>query len=120
MSPLKSDWQPKSDEEMSIVIKDSSSALPLLRDEELLKTKAQLFKALGDETRIRIIGILKIQETCLCELVAGLKIPPSTLTHHLQILERGGIIRSRKEKKFTLFSLVQNHNLDLYLELEGK
>lgn len=117
MSHLQSDWQPKSDQEMSIVVNESSSALPLLRDEELLKTKAQLLKALGDETRIRIIGILKIQESCLCELVAGLKIPSSTLTHHLQILERSGIIRSRKEKKFTLFSLVQNHNLDLYLEL---
>lgn len=110
------EWRPKSDDEMRIVIQQSLSLLPLLNDEAGLSRKALFFKALGDETRLKIIGILKVKESCLCELVAGLGIPSSTLAHHLQILERGGIVQSRKEKKFTLFSLVQDHNLNLYLK----
>ncbi|MRN52723.1 metalloregulator ArsR/SmtB family transcription factor [Paenibacillus sp. LC-T2] len=111
---MKTDWQPRTDGEMSEVIRQSLVVLPILNDEDLLRNKALLFKALGDETRLKIIGILKIQETCLCELVSGLGIPASTLTHHLQILERGGVILSRKEKKFTIFSLAAN--IEGYLE----
>lgn len=116
MNHVKTDWQPRNDVEMNEVIKQSLNVIPLLNDEDGLRNKALLFKALGDETRLKIIGILKIQESCLCELVAGLGIPSSTLTHHLQILERGGVVWSRKEKKFTIFSLVQNQNIDMYLE----
>lgn len=109
------EWQPKSDVEMTDIVRQSLSVLPLLGDEQNLKAKALFLKALGDETRLRIIGILKVQDSCLCELVSGLEIPASTLTHHLQILERGGVIESRKEKKFTIFSLAQDKNPDGYL-----
>lgn len=114
------DWQPRSDEQMHEAIKQSLTLLPVLSDEEELRKRALLFKALGDETRLKIIGILKVQETCLCELVAGLGVPSSTLTHHLQILERGGVVRSRKEKKFTIFSLVQDQCIDTYLKPKEK
>ncbi|MDQ0195393.1 ArsR/SmtB family transcription factor [Paenibacillus wynnii] len=120
MNDMKTDWQPRTDDEMKKVIGQSLVVLPELNDEDLVRNKALLFKALGDETRLKIIGILKIQESCLCELVSGLGIPSSTLTHHLQILERGGIIQSRKEKKFTIFSLSTGSNIDMYLEQTGK
>ncbi|QSF42449.1 ArsR/SmtB family transcription factor [Paenibacillus tianjinensis] len=115
MNHVKTDWLPKNDNEMNDVIKQSLTVLPVLNNEEGLRNKALLLKALGDETRLRIIGILKVQDSCLCELVSGLVIPASTLTHHLQILERGGVIQSRKEKKFTIFSIVHDKNLDLYI-----
>lgn len=115
MNQIINGWQPRSDTEMMAIAKQAVEVLPVLGNEEELKTKAQLFKALGDETRLKIIGILKIQEACLCELVEGLEVPSSTLTHHLQILERGGVVKSRKEKKFTIFTLVQDPRFDMYL-----
>ena len=114
MKHKKKDWQPKADNEMVEVIQQSLTALPVLDDDEEVRNKALLFKALGDETRLKIIGVLSVQESCLCELVAGLAVPASTLTHHLQILERGGVIQSRKEKKYTIFSL-SFEQLDRYL-----
>lgn len=120
MNDVKVEWIPRSDKEMKLAVRQARNVLPVLNDEEGLRSKALLFKALGDETRLKIIGILKVRDSCLCELVAGLEIPSSTLTHHLQILERGGVVRSRKEKKFTIFSLVQDHNIDIYLAPTGK
>ncbi|MGP0585828.1 ArsR/SmtB family transcription factor [Paenibacillus timonensis] len=120
MDAGKMDWCPKSDEEMYAVVKQSLKALKILSNDLKLREQALFFKALGDETRLRIIGILRVQESCLCELAAGLGIPSSTLTHHLQILERGGVIQSRKEKKYTLFSLVSQQILDYYLTEAGE
>lgn len=117
---MPNDWRPRSDEEMTDTLKHSLDALPLLNDEDMLLSKVQFFTALGDETRLKIVGILKVHECCLCELVAGLKIPSSTLKHHLQILERGGVVRSRKEKKYTFFSLSEDHNLDIFLKSDQK
>lgn len=114
------EWQPKMDKEMAEILQQSVSLLPILSDEQELKTTALFLKALGDETRIKIIGILKVQESCLCELVPGLGIPASTLSHHLQILERGGVIQSRKDKKFTIYSLSHDKNVDLYLTKSNK
>lgn len=119
MNQEKIDWQPRNDNQMVNVIQQSLAALPVLNDDKEVRNKVLLFKALGDETRLKIIGVLKIQESCLCELVAGLSVPASTLTHHLQILERGGVIQSRKEKKYTIFSLSPEQKLDRYLARLG-
>ncbi|MDU2239901.1 MULTISPECIES: ArsR/SmtB family transcription factor [Paenibacillus] len=112
---MQQDWRPRSDDEMAAALNKSLDALPLLKDKDKLINRAQFFAALGDETRLKIIGILRVHDCCLCELVAGLNIPSSTLKHHLQFLERGGVVRSRKEKKYTIFSLAPDQNLDAYL-----
>ncbi|WP_275896252.1 ArsR/SmtB family transcription factor [Paraliobacillus sediminis] len=70
-----------------------------------MKEKADFFKALGDETRIRIIGMLLIDNLCMCEIVAGLDVPTSTISHHLKILERGNVIESQKEGRYTVYYL---------------
>ncbi|WP_233096222.1 helix-turn-helix transcriptional regulator [Alicyclobacillus sp. SO9] len=49
--------------------------------------------------------MLLVQNVCLCEIVEGLQIPTSTINHHLKILERGGVIKGRREGKFTVYSL---------------
>lgn len=95
----------KSDEETQAIVQQSLKKIPLLiNDDQLLET-AEFFKALGDETRIRIIGMLSVDDLCMCEIVSGLQIPTSTISHHLKLLERGKVIQSRKEGRFTVFSL---------------
>lgn len=95
----------KSDEEAKAIVQQSVENIPLLvNDDQLLET-AEFFKALGDETRIRIIGMLSVDDLCMCEIVSGLQIPTSTISHHLKLLERGKVIQSRKEGRYTVFSL---------------
>lgn len=95
----------KSDEEAKAIVQQSEKNLPLLTNEVQLIETAEFFKALGDETRIRIIGMLSIDDLCMCEIVSGLQIPTSTVSHHLKLLERGKAIESRKEGRYTVYSL---------------
>ena len=68
----------------------AQSALPVLDDPAVLERRARLFKALGDTTRLRILGLLSEREMCLCEIVDALQGAESTLTHHLRMLLEGG------------------------------
>ena len=95
----------KSDEETKVIVQQSEIHLPLLTSNEQLLETAEFFKALGDETRIRIIGMLSIGDLCMCEIVLGLQIPTSTVSHQLKLLERGKAIESRKEGRYTVYSL---------------
>ena len=66
---------------------------------------AALFKALGDENRIRILKMLCSGEKCACKLLEELKIRQPTLSHHMKILCDAGIVTGRKEGKWTHYSI---------------
>ncbi|WP_379969759.1 ArsR/SmtB family transcription factor [Ectobacillus sp. sgz5001026] len=95
----------KSDEEAKAVVQQSAINVPLLKNNEQLLETAEFFKALGDETRIKIIGMLSVEDLCMCEIVSGLQIATSTISHHLKLLERGKVIQSRKEGRYTVYNL---------------
>ena len=61
---------------------------------------ARIFKALGDENRIRILRQLRSGEKCGCELLEELRITQPTLSHHMKILCDCGIVKSRREGKW--------------------
>lgn len=64
-----------------------------------------LFKAFSDPARIRIVMVLGEQELCLCNLQEILGLSPSTVSRHVSILKREGFLDSRKNGKWTYFSL---------------
>ena len=66
---------------------------------------ATLFKALGDENRIRILRQLRSGEKCACNLLEELNISQPTLSHHMKILCDAGIVTGRKEGKWTHYSI---------------
>ena len=66
---------------------------------------AALFKALGDENRIRILKLLHDGEMCACHLLEELNIGQSTLSHHMKILCDAGIVTGRKEGKWMHYSI---------------
>ncbi len=55
-----------------------------------MKTEAQILKALADETRLRIVTLLSEGELCVCELMAVLDLPQSTVSRHLSYLKNNG------------------------------
>ena len=77
----------------------------VLADEQQLKGRAFLFQALGNETRLRILGLLSVRELCTCDIVEALGVAATTIAFHLHILEDAGLITSRKAGKFTLYQL---------------
>jgi len=66
---------------------------------------AKVFKAFCDERRIEILILLSEGEKCACRLLEELNIGQSTLSHHMQILCDSGIVISRKEGKWTHYSI---------------
>lgn len=56
-----------------------------------------LFRALADETRLRILGLLLAGEVCVCDIHESLKIPQSKASRHLAYLRRSGLVTTRRE-----------------------
>jgi ArsR family transcriptional regulator len=57
----------------------------------------ELFKALGDTTRLRILGLLLTGEVCVCDIHQSLKIPQSKTSRHLAYLRKSGLVETRRE-----------------------
>lgn len=70
---------------------------------------ADVFKALGEQSRLRIMKLLLKtgKEACGCELVDSLLIPQYNLTKHIDILMHAGLITSRKEGRWVYYSACQ-------------
>ena len=66
---------------------------------------ARIFKAFCDESRLRILELLRSGEKCACILLQDLHIGQPTLSHHMKILCESGVVTGRKEGKWTHYSL---------------
>ncbi len=62
--------------------------------------KAKLFKALGDEVRLKLLHLVRDQEVCVCDLVDMLEMPQGTLSHHLSVLLQAGLVTVRKQGRW--------------------
>jgi DNA-binding transcriptional ArsR family regulator len=60
-------------------------------------------KALADETRQRALMALRDRELCLCQLVDLLGLAPSTVSAHLNILHKAGLVSRRKQGRWVYF-----------------
>ena len=69
------------------------------------KKIAEIFKALCDENRIKILRLLQSGEKCACILLEDLHITQPTLSHHMKILCDSEIVAGRKEGKWTYYSV---------------
>jgi ArsR family transcriptional regulator len=72
---------------------------------DVVERQSRFFKALGDETRLRIMKLLEAREMCVCEIMVALDLTQPTASHHLRILENTRLVKSRKEGKWVFYSL---------------
>ncbi|SCJ44653.1 Arsenical resistance operon repressor [uncultured Clostridium sp.] len=68
----------------------------------------QILKALGDETRIRIINILRNGPLCVCEIESILEITQSNASRHLNKLMSANLVTYYKEAKYVYYKLNEN------------
>ena len=64
-----------------------------------------IFKALGDSTRLKIIEMLSNGEMCACKILEAFDITQPTLSHHMKILCDCGLVISRKDGKWSHYSI---------------
>jgi ArsR family transcriptional regulator, arsenate/arsenite/antimonite-responsive transcriptional repressor len=70
-----------------------------------MKTTARTFKALSDETRLRIVALLFRGELCVCDLMAILDLPQSTVSRHLATLRHVGLVEDRRQGVWMYYRL---------------
>jgi len=73
-----------------------------------MKTTARMFKALSDETRLRILCLLLEGELCVCDIMAVLQLPQSTVSRHLAYLKNAGWVDDRRCGVWMYYSIAGN------------
>lgn len=92
--------------------KDAAAASAL--KQHLIETQtanrlAEVFKALGDPTRLRIISLLLEHEVCVHSLELTLGMTQSAISHQLRFLRQLNLVRYRKEGRHVYYSLDDDH-----------
>jgi DNA-binding transcriptional ArsR family regulator len=74
---------------------------------------SELFRAMSDETRTKILYLLSEQELCVCDIADLLSVSLPAVSHHLRLLKIMRLVRSRKTGKQVFYSLDDDHVLSL-------
>jgi ArsR family transcriptional regulator len=76
-----------------------------------MKSTAKTFKALADETRLRILSLLlKEGELCVSDFVDALELPQSTISRHLTYLKNAGWVEDRRKGVWVVYTLTDADN----------
>ena len=90
----------------------------LLKDKELsaevVENLSNLFKAMADQTRVKILNILLNTEACVCDIAALTQMSQSAISHQLRVLKLSRIVKSRKSGKVVYYSLDDHHVRDIF------
>ena len=70
-----------------------------------VKDLVTVFKALSDETRLRILKLLERGELCVCDIVAAFDMVQPKVSFHLRALKEAGLVKDRKEGKWMHYRL---------------
>ena len=70
---------------------------------------AELFKALGDVTRVRVLQMLSKRELCVCDIAAAVKLSQSAVSHQLRVLRGARLVKYRKDGKNAWYSVSDKH-----------
>ncbi|MFD1707635.1 ArsR/SmtB family transcription factor [Siminovitchia sediminis] len=82
-------------------------------DEATLLTVSQIFKALGDPTRIRILHLLSEREFSVSEIASKLQLQQSTVSHQLRTLKNLRLVKYRREKTSIYYSHDDEHVMNI-------
>lgn len=80
----------------------------MINEMKKLDKQAEIFKALSDKSRLRILKMLQKKSLCVCEITEILQLATSTVSNHLSILKETGLIIDEKDKKWINYRIVAN------------
>jgi ArsR family transcriptional regulator, arsenate/arsenite/antimonite-responsive transcriptional repressor len=78
----------------------------------------RLFRALGDETRLRIVALLSHGELCVCHIETALDLNQSTASRHLGILRTSGVVDCRRDGTWVYYRLTDQEHATVGKALE--
>lgn len=78
-----------------------------------IEDKIEIFKALSDKNRLLILDMLSCGELCACDIMDGLSLTQPTISHHMKMLLKSDLVKSRKEGKWVFYSINQEKINDI-------
>ncbi len=82
-------------------------------DETEIGVEAEIFKAMADPCRLKILMLLRDGELCVCEIMIGVDRPQSSTSHHLSILKEAGLIKERKNGRWSRYRLSEGAVIEM-------
>lgn len=79
----------------------------LLAEDHGVRPLTKLFRALGDETRVRIVALLAHGELCVCHIERALELGQPNVSRHLGILRMAGIVDARRDGTWVYYKLAE-------------
>lgn len=93
--------------------KDKVNKLKKTINQERINTLVEIFKAISDDTRLKILLALKDGELCVCDIAHVLNLSLSAVSHQLRILRTLELVKYRNEGKMVFYSLVDKYIIKL-------
>jgi ArsR family transcriptional regulator len=84
-----------------------------------VRSFSRLFKALGDETRLRIVALLAHGELCVCHLEEALRLSQPKVSRHLAILRSAGVVDPRRDGAWVYYTLATQPDAECELQLRS-
>ena len=81
----------------------------LLLSDDIYVDAAEIFRALGDTSRAKIVFSLLQQELCVCDLAAVCDLSESATSQHLRILRGLRVVRLRRDGRMSYYSIEDDH-----------
>ena len=92
---------------------DLSRTRARLLDAWRAEAVAEVFKLLGDRTRVRLLDALSLGERCVCELAALVGLSESAVSHQLRLLRGARLVRVRRTGRHAYYRLDDQHVIGL-------
>lgn len=83
-----------------------------------VRSFSRLFKALGDETRLRIVALLSHGELCVCHLETALRLSQPHVSRHLAILRAAAVVDHRRSGSWVYYRLAPQNDADCQQQLK--
>ena len=84
-----------------------------------VRSFSRLFKALADETRLRIVALLSHGELCVCHLEEALELSQPKVSRHLATLRAAGVVEDRRDGSWVHYRLLRQPDEDCERQLRG-
>jgi ArsR family transcriptional regulator len=81
-----------------------------------LRRVAELFKALNDETRLKIVNALLLSEMCVCDIAALMNMTQPAVSHHLKVLRQAQLVKHERRGKEVHYSLDDEHVRNIFYQ----
>ena len=88
-------------------------ALSIGLSEAELESESKIFQAMADPCRLKILSLLREGELCACEIMIGVDRPQSSTSHHLSILKNAGLIKERKDGRWSRYRLSEGAVIEM-------